>query len=230
LPPSPASPGIRLPSASSARCDGLKAVSFHHCTVQQRLVALDVGDPQLIGPSAADARSTRSGRVAILAAAGRADVPPSAYASQTGVAHQSSHPLETDVSPLIGQLTVDPRPTIRAPSPPVNLFDAFLEHRIGLPPSRRCALQPRVVPVRIVWPEGSNSRASSSGVRPDLTWSVLQRRSGVEVRVGNRPHPLARIGLDGFHRGGSPGHRPPHSIVFALPGAGLARKDLICPL
>ena len=40
LSPSPASPGIRLPSATSARCDGPKAVAFHHRTVQQRLVAL----------------------------------------------------------------------------------------------------------------------------------------------------------------------------------------------
>ena len=44
--PSPASPGIRLPSATSARCDGLKAVVFHHRAVQQRLVALDIGNPQ----------------------------------------------------------------------------------------------------------------------------------------------------------------------------------------
>ena len=51
LPPSPASPGIRLPSATSARCGGLKAVAFHHHTVQQRLVALDVATPNLIGPA-----------------------------------------------------------------------------------------------------------------------------------------------------------------------------------
>jgi hypothetical protein len=43
-------PGIKLPSASPARCDGPAAVSFHHRSVQERLVALGVGDPQLIGP------------------------------------------------------------------------------------------------------------------------------------------------------------------------------------
>jgi hypothetical protein len=41
-------PWIRLPSASPTRCDGLAAVSFHHRTVTQRLVALDVSQPQLI--------------------------------------------------------------------------------------------------------------------------------------------------------------------------------------
>ena len=48
LSPSPASPGVRLPSATSARCDGLKAVAFHHHTVKQRLVALEIGNPQAI--------------------------------------------------------------------------------------------------------------------------------------------------------------------------------------
>ena len=56
LSPSPASPGIGLPSATSARCDGLKAVAFHHHTVKQRLVALDVGHPQ---PMRAGGRNTR---------------------------------------------------------------------------------------------------------------------------------------------------------------------------
>jgi len=35
----PAVPRLGLPSASRARCDGPQAVSFHHRTVQQRLVA-----------------------------------------------------------------------------------------------------------------------------------------------------------------------------------------------
>src|SRR3954453_18631705 len=38
-------PGIELPSASPSRCDGPAAVSFHHRTVQERLVALEVGHP-----------------------------------------------------------------------------------------------------------------------------------------------------------------------------------------
>src|SRR4051794_30778214 len=41
-------PGVKLPSASPARCDGPVAVSFHHRSVRERLVALDVSDPQLI--------------------------------------------------------------------------------------------------------------------------------------------------------------------------------------
>ena len=40
---------LRLPSASSTCCDRPKAVSFHHRTVEQRLVALDVRYPQLVG-------------------------------------------------------------------------------------------------------------------------------------------------------------------------------------
>ena len=34
------------PQLQPARCDGLNAVSFHHRTVGERLVALDVGEPQ----------------------------------------------------------------------------------------------------------------------------------------------------------------------------------------
>ena len=49
LPPSPLVPGIRLPSASPARCDGPAAVSFHHRTVRERLVALDVAAPGDVG-------------------------------------------------------------------------------------------------------------------------------------------------------------------------------------
>ena len=41
-------PRLRLPSASATRCDGPRAVSFHHRTVEQRLVALQVGHPQPI--------------------------------------------------------------------------------------------------------------------------------------------------------------------------------------
>ena len=45
LPPSPSSQGSGCPQLLPARCDEPEAVSFHHRTVQQRLVALDVGDP-----------------------------------------------------------------------------------------------------------------------------------------------------------------------------------------
>ena len=45
LPPSPASPGVGLPSATSVRYVGLAAVPFHHRTVNQRLAALDVPRP-----------------------------------------------------------------------------------------------------------------------------------------------------------------------------------------
>ena len=41
--------GIGLPSASAARCDEPQAVPFHHRRVRERLVALEVRDPQLVG-------------------------------------------------------------------------------------------------------------------------------------------------------------------------------------
>src|SRR5680860_85143 len=50
LPPSPAFPGIRLPPASPDSCESPEAASFHRRTVQERLVALQVGDPQRVGP------------------------------------------------------------------------------------------------------------------------------------------------------------------------------------
>ena len=60
-PPSPSSPGSGCPQLQPARCDGPAAVSFHHRTVQERLVALDVGDPQLVRRRRAGTRrSTRS--------------------------------------------------------------------------------------------------------------------------------------------------------------------------
>ena len=47
LPPSPASPGVGLPS-ESVRYVGLAAVPFHHRTVNQRLVALDIPGPDTV--------------------------------------------------------------------------------------------------------------------------------------------------------------------------------------
>ena len=41
--------GIRLPSASLARCDEPEPVSFHHRRVQERLVALQIGHPEKVG-------------------------------------------------------------------------------------------------------------------------------------------------------------------------------------
>jgi hypothetical protein len=48
-PPSPPSRGSGCPQLQPVRCDGLTAVSFHHRTVMQRLVALDVRDPKGVG-------------------------------------------------------------------------------------------------------------------------------------------------------------------------------------
>ncbi len=45
LPPSPSSQGSGCPQLQSARCDEPTAVSFHHRTVRERLVALDVAAP-----------------------------------------------------------------------------------------------------------------------------------------------------------------------------------------
>ena len=70
-PPTPTSRRIGLPSASTACCDRPAAVSFHHRTVRERLVALDVRDPQPVrrrrrgtgarpGPPAAPRRRRRS--------------------------------------------------------------------------------------------------------------------------------------------------------------------------
>src|SRR3954454_222735 len=47
-------PRDELPSAAPARCDGPAAVSSHHRSVQERLVALDVGNPQLVRPGAGE--------------------------------------------------------------------------------------------------------------------------------------------------------------------------------
>ncbi len=46
--PAGASPPARLPPASPARCDEPEAVAFHHRTIRERLVALDVPRPQLV--------------------------------------------------------------------------------------------------------------------------------------------------------------------------------------
>ena len=47
-PPSPLFQGSGCPQLQYARCDKHEAVSFHHRTVRKRLVALYVGDPQLV--------------------------------------------------------------------------------------------------------------------------------------------------------------------------------------
>ena len=55
-------PEIRLPSASPARCDEPTAVSFHHRTVQERLVALDAAmKSYAVGQPGRKWRCTRSG-------------------------------------------------------------------------------------------------------------------------------------------------------------------------
>ena len=46
FPPSPSSQGSGCPQLQRARCDGPAAVSFHHRTVRERLVALHLLDPQ----------------------------------------------------------------------------------------------------------------------------------------------------------------------------------------
>ena len=48
-PPSPASPGSGCPQLVPACCDKRAAVSFHHRTVKQRPVALEVRHPQRVG-------------------------------------------------------------------------------------------------------------------------------------------------------------------------------------
>ena len=47
LPPSPASPGSGCPQLQWTRCDESTAVSFHHGTVRERLVAHERIDPQV---------------------------------------------------------------------------------------------------------------------------------------------------------------------------------------
>ena len=53
------------PQLQPVRCDELMAVSFHHCKVQERLVALDVGDPQAVRRSLSKSRLTRSADVGV---------------------------------------------------------------------------------------------------------------------------------------------------------------------
>jgi hypothetical protein len=47
---SPSSQGPGCPQLQPACCDGPAVVSFHHRTVRNHLVALEVGDPQLVRP------------------------------------------------------------------------------------------------------------------------------------------------------------------------------------
>ena len=47
-PPSPASPRSGCPQLAPACCEKRAAVSFHHRTVKQRLVALEVGHPETV--------------------------------------------------------------------------------------------------------------------------------------------------------------------------------------
>ena len=50
-PPSPSSQSSGCPLLHCARCDKHRAVSFHHRTVGERLVALEVGLPHLVNPA-----------------------------------------------------------------------------------------------------------------------------------------------------------------------------------
>ena len=69
FPPSPASPGSGCPQLQPARCDEPAAVSFHHRTVQERLVALDVPAPQLVRAGSASSSGSGMTRVGALVAA-----------------------------------------------------------------------------------------------------------------------------------------------------------------
>ena len=61
-PPRPRRSGC--PQLQRACCDRPMAVSFHHRTVRERLVALDVGDPQLVGSVGAEVALDQIGRAA----------------------------------------------------------------------------------------------------------------------------------------------------------------------
>jgi len=91
--PAGASPPVGLPSASPARCDEPEAVSFHHRTIRERLVALDVAAPGAgLGPARRRFRrsASRSSRSATAGACGcggvhrRARRRPSASSANSG--------------------------------------------------------------------------------------------------------------------------------------------------
>ncbi len=146
LPPSPASPGIRLPSATSARCDGLKAVSFHHRMVQQRLVALQVRHPQQVRTV-----NHEMALYQILGGLGLGILPGGvnplapAHTLQTGFPHQPCHPLVVDGMTTPFQRRDPARDSI---GPARMLMDGSnhrLQRRIGLSPSAGWSTTPRLV-------------------------------------------------------------------------------------
>ena len=144
LPPSPASPGIRLPSASPACCDRPAAVSFHHRTVKQRLVAHDVvaPDDQPLVPRADHAHQAH---------ADPADVgarlhdpvqdarPVRDVRGQVGVEDDFMDPAQS-ISPSIGSpmsCAIFERP----PSAPIRYF-ARISYCSPLTRSRTCTVTP----------------------------------------------------------------------------------------
>lgn len=68
FPPSSLSQGSGCPQLLSTRCDGLMAVSFHHGTVQRRLVAHYIPGPALVGRGRFEVRHSMRARDTLVAA------------------------------------------------------------------------------------------------------------------------------------------------------------------
>jgi hypothetical protein len=123
-------PGVELPSASPARCDGPAAVSFHHRSVQERLVALDVGQPQLVGRGAGEATIHQIHGEDV----GRARTPlgrPVTPLISARAISSSTVPWPDGQAAAEGRLGVHPPEAIGATGEGVHLADGLGEQRVA---------------------------------------------------------------------------------------------------
>ena len=96
---------------------------FHHRTVEQRLVALDVRAPQRVWAISAElALHQVIAQRRLLVTSGGPYVSTTAYAPQLGDPHQARHPLAAAVDAmLVRELSVDAWHAIRAAAVPTRL-------------------------------------------------------------------------------------------------------------
>ena len=106
-PPSPSSQGSGCPQLQPARCDEPMAVSFHHRKVQERLVALEIGDPQ---PVRSAWRERTANEIRDRVPVGPGDRGPTAAAnapaSHAMQAHQAPHPLDVDLDAGVAEFAM----------------------------------------------------------------------------------------------------------------------------
>jgi hypothetical protein len=98
-------------------------VSFHHRTVREHLVALDVGHPQLVGAAAGELAVDQVG--SDLVGLGMAPLWAAGGASQPGAVHQLRNGVVADHDAVAEpQLGMDPQGAVGAARALVDLGDA----------------------------------------------------------------------------------------------------------